>query len=268
MKGCGERIWPLIGRMRPHCVTIPSCLYWRCAGEQQLWFLVLTQLPLCLQAMRLMCERINQSVARIRLDPRARGANHAVTGRVDVACLHIWISSLLLLAVWLSFLKTHFSLVGGSYKLVKCPQNTVEWGNKRKGKRSSISISWIMFLHSHVLLRGLKKKKNESSSLLKSVQVNAFGCFLPFLASDLHGQLYWEKRALQTAWKTFWEGAHKSQTTDRDTLQSTCLTSVSRRTARHKESAVDPFTESMYCRSWRFSVTQTQVGLRKKKRGG
>lgn len=32
--------------------------------------------------------------------------------------------------------------------------------------------------------------KKESSSILKRVQLDALGCFLPILASDLHGQFY------------------------------------------------------------------------------
>lgn len=41
-------------------------------------------------------------------------------------------------------------------------KHRVEWGeNGGEGKGSNISISRIMFLHSHVLLGGLEKKKRE-----------------------------------------------------------------------------------------------------------
>lgn len=142
-------------------------------------------------------------------------------------------------------------------------KHRVEWGkNGGEGKGSIISISRIMFLHSHVLLGGLKKKK-ESSRIFKHMQLDAFGCFLPIFASDPHGQFYCNKiKWLCKQRERHLEPEHIKARPPTETPGSPPVTSVLelKRGQRDTGSAVHPSTDSMYVRSSRFSVTQTQAG--------
>lgn len=94
------------------------------------------------------------------------------------------------------------------------------------------------------------------------MQLDAFGCFLPIFASDPHGQFYCNKiKWLGKQRERHLEPEHVKARPPTETPGGPPVTSVlePKRGQRDTGSAVHPSTDSMYVRSSRFSVTQTQA---------
>lgn len=103
------------------------------------------------------------------------------------------------------------------------------------------------------------------------MQLDAFGCFLPIFASDPHGQFYCNKiKWLGKQRERHLEPEHIKARPPTETPGGPPVTSVlePKRGQRDTGSAVHPSTDSMYVRSSRFSVTQTQARGEKKGAGG
>lgn len=140
-------------------------------------------------------------------------------------------------------------------------KHRVEWGEKwGRGEGKQLQHKQDYVSAQSCLAEGPEKKK-ESSSIFKHMQLDAFGCFLPIFASDLHGQFYCNKiKWLGKQRERHLEPEHIKARPPTETPGSPPVTSVlePKRGQRDTGSAVHPSTDSMFVRSSRFSVTQTR----------